>query len=241
VRLFRFDAEISTPVTGSGSLFKIGPLTGPDSRVCVQAIHLPADGRVGRQAAMVPQLFAVVSGIGWVSGQDGQRRPIRSGQVALWAAGEDQEAYSVDGLSAVCLEGDFEVRALAITADIVVEDDNPRWPAWFESLSQRVWPAVQDIALRIDHVGSTAVPNLAAKPIIDIDVVVVSADDVAPVIERLGGIGYRWRGDLGVVGRQTFELMVDEELPPHHLYPVVENNRAHLDHWLLHDLLRHDG
>jgi GrpB-like predicted nucleotidyltransferase (UPF0157 family) len=71
--------------------------------------------------------------------------------------------------------------------------------------------------------------------------VVASSDDIQPVIDRLAAIGYRWRGDLGVVGREAFTLVVDEALPSHHLYLVVENNRAHLDHWLLRDLLRHDA
>jgi GrpB-like predicted nucleotidyltransferase (UPF0157 family) len=65
-----------------------------------------------------------------------------------------------------------------------------------------IWPAVADLAIRTDHVGSTAVPGLAAKPIIDIDVVVASEEAVQPVIERLAGIGYRWRGALGVGGRE---------------------------------------
>ena len=94
--------------------------------------------------------------------------------------------------------------------------------------------------MRIDHVGSTAVPGLAAKPIIDMDIVVASPADVAPVIERLRATGYRWRGDLGVAGRESFKPPADPNMPRHHLYVVVENNRAHLDHWLLRDLLRRD-
>jgi GrpB-like predicted nucleotidyltransferase (UPF0157 family) len=65
---------------------------------------------------------------------------------------------------------------------------------------RHVWPAVKDVALRIDHVGSTAVPGLAAKPIIDLDIVVASEHDVALVIEQLARIDYQWRRDLGVPG-----------------------------------------
>jgi GrpB-like predicted nucleotidyltransferase (UPF0157 family) len=100
---------------------------------------------------------------------------------------------------------------------------------------------VSDIALRIDHVGSTSVPGLAAKPIIDMDIVVASPDRVRPVIDRLARIGYEWRGDLGVPGRESFQPVRDQGMPPHHLYLVVENNKAHLDHWLLRDLLRQDA
>jgi len=119
-------------------------------------------------------------------------------------------------------------------------DYDPEWPHWFETVRRRVWPVVEDIALRIEHVGSTAVPGLAAKPIVDMDIVVASEDDVRPVIDRLAATGYRWRGDLGVVGREYFKAMKDEGLPPHTPYLVVENNKAHVDHWLLRDMLRGD-
>jgi GrpB-like predicted nucleotidyltransferase (UPF0157 family) len=104
-----------------------------------------------------------------------------------------------------------------------------------------VWPAVSDIVVRVDHVGSTAVPCLAAKPIVDIDIVVGTGDLVRPAIERVTAPGYRHIGELGVTGRHAFRLEADVDLPPHHLYLVVDRNRAHLDHVLLRDLLREDA
>jgi GrpB-like predicted nucleotidyltransferase (UPF0157 family) len=131
--------------------------------------------------------------------------------------------------------------APGVTKDIVVSDYDPEWPRRFEEVRAQVWPTIEDIALGIDHVGSTAVPGLAAKPIIDMDIMVASEKDLAPVIERLAGIGYRWQGDLGVVGREAFSPPGDTTLPPHHLYLVIKDDRAHLDHWLLRDLLRADA
>ena len=55
---------------------------------------------------------------------------------------------------------------------VIVVDYDPAWPAIFAELRAELWPAVSDIASAIEHVGSTAVPGLAAKPVIDIDVVV---------------------------------------------------------------------
>ncbi len=127
-----------------------------------------------------------------------------------------------------------------MTSEIVVNDYDSNWPDWFETVRRSIWPVIEDIAVRIDHVGSTAVPGLAAKPIIDMDIVVESCDRVRLVIGRLASIGYRWRGDLGVVGREAFEMVPAKSLPAHHLYLVVENNRAHVDHWLLRDFLRDD-
>ena len=242
LHIFRFDPEVSIPISRFGSRFKIGPLTGTDSRVRVQVMHLPPGGLIGRHRATVQQLFAVVAGSGWVTGGDGRRREVCSGYAALWDEGEEHEAGSEPGLTAVCVEGEFEMLALGIAgADIIVADYDPAWTDWFEEIRARVWPAVSDVALRIDHVGSTAVPGLAAKPIIDLDVVVASEEHVRQTIERLARIGYRWRGDPGVAGRQAFKEPAGSDLHEHHLYVVVENSKAHLDHWLLRDLLREDA
>ncbi|MBO0731427.1 MAG: GrpB family protein, partial [Acidimicrobiaceae bacterium] len=240
MRLFRFDEEVSIPVSRWGSRLRVGPITGDDSQVRVQVLYLPPDGSIGRHGAAARQLFAVLTGEGWVSGGDDRPTSITAGQAALWEAGEEHGAGSEHGLTAVSVEGSFEMWAAAVTQDIIVTDYDPAWPEWFERLRQYIWPAVEDVAARIEHVGSTAVPGIAAKPIIDMDVIVDSEDDVRPVIDRLATIGYRWRGDLGIPGRQAFALTSDEGLPPHHLYLVVDNCKAYLDHRLLRDLLRTD-
>ena len=202
--------------------------------VQVTIVHLPPEGMIGRHPAVSQQLLAVVAGSGWVSGSDsGVRRSIRAGYGALWEAGESHEAGTDVGLTAVSIQGTFEVQALTVTQRIVVAAYDPVWPEWFEQVRAQVWPAVADVALRIDHVGSTSVPGLAAKPIIDLDIVVASPEQVRPAIERLAGIGYRWRGDLGVTGREAFAPPPEPALPSHHLYLVAEDNKAHLDHWLL--------
>jgi GrpB-like predicted nucleotidyltransferase (UPF0157 family) len=120
---------------------------------------------------------------------------------------------------------------------VVVVDADPRWPHQFEEVAETLAPFVEGIVIRTEHVGSTSVPGLAAKPIIDLDLVVSSDEQVADVIGRIESAGYRWVGDLGVTGREAFEAPVTSNLPAHHLYLVVENNRAHCDHWLFRDSL----
>lgn len=240
MKIFRFDPEVSIPIDQFGSRFKVGPITGLDSRARVQVMHLPPDGLIGRHPTAVQQLFAVVTGEAEVSGTDGAFRTIGPGYAALWEIGEEHETRSTGGCTAICIEGRFEMWATAVTKEIIVVDHDPAWADWFVQLRDRIWPAVEDVAVRIDHVGSTAVPGLAAKPVIDMDVVVADESGVRPAIERLRGIGYRWRGDLGIEGRQAF-FQPEGDLPPHHLYLVVEDSDAHLDHWLLRDLLRADA
>jgi GrpB-like predicted nucleotidyltransferase (UPF0157 family) len=68
---------------------------------------------------------------------------------------------------------------------IVIADPDPAWPRRFEAERERLLAALGDRALRIEHIGSTAVPGLAAKPIVDILVEVVRLDDAAG-LERAG-------------------------------------------------------
>jgi GrpB-like predicted nucleotidyltransferase (UPF0157 family) len=89
-------------------------------------------------------------------------------------------------------------------APVVVVDYEPTWPQAFDRLRVLVAPALAGLPARIEHVGSTAVPGLASKPIIDIDVVVDSAEAVPGAIERLSGLCYRHEGNRGVPGREAF-------------------------------------
>jgi GrpB-like predicted nucleotidyltransferase (UPF0157 family) len=123
------------------------------------------------------------------------------------------------------------------TADpIVIEDYDGSWPETFERLNARLLRALDDAVLAVEHIGSTAVPGLPAKPIVDIDVVVSSEEDVSRAIERLASLGYEHEGDLGVAGREAFRWPAGERR--HHLYVVVEGSHAHRRHVLFRDYLR---
>jgi GrpB-like predicted nucleotidyltransferase (UPF0157 family) len=123
---------------------------------------------------------------------------------------------------------------------IVVVEYDPAWPEAFEQLRSRLWPAVSDVAESIEHVGSTAVPGLAAKPIIDVDVVVPTESDVPPAIERLARLGYVHRGDLGVPGREAFDN--PDGGPDHHLYLCPRDSTPLANHLAVRDYLRaHPG
>ena len=75
-----------------------------------------------------------------------------------------------------------------VTPIAVVEPD-PSWPAQFEELARRIRQALGDRVLELEHVGSTSVPDLRAKPIIDVDLTVVDSSDepaYVPVLEQVG-------------------------------------------------------
>lgn len=119
---------------------------------------------------------------------------------------------------------------------VCVVDYDPSWPDTFEALRREVWPAVREVALSIEHVGSTAVPGLAAKPVIDMDVIVAARDRVAEAIARLGALGYVHRGNLGIEDREAFSSA--QRLPTHHLYLCVQGSAALANHLALRDYLR---
>ncbi len=74
-------------------------------------------------------------------------------------------------------------------AHIDMVDADPSWPAVFTSLEQQIRTALGDLAVAVEHVGSTAVPGLPAKPIIDIDVTVPDAGDEAAWLPELEALG----------------------------------------------------
>jgi quercetin dioxygenase-like cupin family protein len=69
-------------------------------------IEIGPGGVVARHPSVVGQLFVVVRGSGWVSGQDGKREPISAGEAVLWEQGEEHESGSDDGMTAVVLEAE---------------------------------------------------------------------------------------------------------------------------------------
>lgn len=122
---------------------------------------------------------------------------------------------------------------------IVVEPYNPKWVEEFEKIKNTIVPVICEDIISIEHVGSTSVAGLWAKPVIDIDVVI--DDEKLPVIiQKLATIGYVYQGDLGVIGREAFGYN-DEDKPllmKHHLYVCHKNNAELKRHIALRDFLR---
>jgi len=109
----------------------------------------------------------------------------------------------------------FGINDSGMENPVIILAYDPDWPGRFQSLRKRIANVLGDMAAAIEHVGSTAVPDLAAKPIIDIDVLLASETMLAAAIERLARLGYVHRGNLGVPEREAFRAADD---PPHHLY-----------------------
>ena len=115
------------------------------------------------------------------------------------------------------------------TVRVVPYDD--RWPSLFEAEAARILEAVERAglpALAIEHVGSTAVPGLAAKPILDIGAGRQASIDSLRYVAVFDSLGYVYRGDGGLPGREFFRR---GELRSHHLH-LVEREGLHWSRYL---------
>lgn len=119
---------------------------------------------------------------------------------------------------------------------IEVTPYNSTWPTQFERVATTIQPALAHIpSATIEHVGSTSVPGLAAKPIIDIDII-VDARDILAGIAALESIGYTHRGDLDVPGREAFAPPDDD--PKRNVYLCERGCLSVRNHLAVRDILR---
>ncbi|MBQ8087639.1 MAG: GrpB family protein [Clostridia bacterium] len=125
-----------------------------------------------------------------------------------------------------------------ITKRIVVLPYDEQWRQDFLKIKAELTNALGQLAIRIEHIGSTSVQGLSAKPIIDIDVVIKDYSVWENVISDLGEIGYQHQGNLGIDGREAFKYDGKEHLQKHHLYVCPEDSLELKRHIAFRDYLR---
>lgn len=124
------------------------------------------------------------------------------------------------------------------TKNVVVLPYDPKWKADFEAIKRELISAIGGLAVSVEHVGSTSVEGLSAKPIIDIDVVIPGYQVFEEVVSRLKTIGYFHEGDLGIKDREAFKYSEKPHLQTHHLYVCPQDSRELLRHTTFRDYLR---
>lgn len=115
---------------------------------------------------------------------------------------------------------------------------DPAWALEFIAIRGFLLSALAGSIDEIEHVGSTSVEGLAAKPIIDIDVVIGESADLGPIIEKLAGLGYLHEGDKGIAGRESFRYEGQKLLFRHHLYVCRRGSEELNRHILFRNHLR---
>jgi GrpB-like predicted nucleotidyltransferase (UPF0157 family) len=118
---------------------------------------------------------------------------------------------------------------------IVVVAYDPRWPQLFEQERRRVADALGDAVVEQEHIGSTAVPGLAAKPIVDILAGLRTLELPADAIEAMEKLGYEFLGEYGIAGRLFFRKGRPRS---HHVHAVLLGSDLWERHLAFRDYLR---
>ena len=108
------------------------------------------------------------------------------------------------------------------TKRVIVLPYDPAWKTAFETIKNEIEAALGELALAVEHVGSTSVEGLSAKPCIDIDVVIKDYAVFDEVVKKLETIGYFHQGDLGIKEREAFGYTDKPIL--HHLYVCPQDS-----------------
>ena len=104
--------------------------------------------------------------------------------------------------------------------NIEIVEYRPEWLVLFEKEKAAIMERCRPWVIEVHHVGSTSVPGLAAKPLLDIMPVVANPDDGEDAVEPMATLGYRYREDNGLPGRFYFDKIVDGRTVVHaHMYP----------------------
>ena len=124
------------------------------------------------------------------------------------------------------------------TKQIVVVPYDKRWPAEFERIRLELALALGEMVIGIEHVGSTSVEGLWAKPVIDIDVIIEDYKCFPDIVGRLYAIGYQHEGNLGIAGREAFRYHDQPGFMKHHLYACPADSLELKRHLAFRDFLR---
>ncbi|QUL58261.1 GrpB family protein [Paenibacillus tritici] len=124
------------------------------------------------------------------------------------------------------------------TKVIEVVPYDPAWKAEYRRIEARMLDIAGDLIIGSEHVGSTSIEGLWAKPVIDLDLVMESYDKLPEIIRRLQQFGYEHQGNLGIEGREAFQSLQDDGFMKYHLYVCPKDGKGYLEHIAFRDYLR---
>ncbi len=137
-----------------------------------------------------------------------------------------------------------------VAGAILLAEHNPRWPAMFAEERALLQSSIDEWAVAIEHVGSTAIPGIAAKPVIDIGVALNQFTDALYCITPLVETGWVCMGEFGIPGRIFFRKVTDAPQPgqspngvgrTHQIHMYARDHEQFINHLALRDYLRADA
>jgi GrpB-like predicted nucleotidyltransferase (UPF0157 family) len=126
------------------------------------------------------------------------------------------------------------------TKRVAVVPYDEAWKSAFEEIKNEIEAVIGDMILGIEHIGSTSVRGLSAKPCIDIDVIIKDYSVFFDVVRKLETIGYIHEGDLGIKDREAFKYSDKPHLMAHHLYVCPQCSEELHRHITFRDFLRNN-
>jgi GrpB-like predicted nucleotidyltransferase (UPF0157 family) len=124
------------------------------------------------------------------------------------------------------------------TRKVVVLPYDEAWKSAFGDIKAEIESALGELIIGIEHVGSTSVEGMSAKPCIDLDVIIEDYSVFDAVVAKLATIGYIHEGDLGIKDREAFKYSDKPHLMPHHLYVCPQGSEELRRHITFRDFLR---
>jgi GrpB-like predicted nucleotidyltransferase (UPF0157 family) len=109
---------------------------------------------------------------------------------------------------------------------------DPNWLNEFERIRDYLMEQIGGLVLEIKHVGSTSVPGLCAKPILDIVAVMESYDVFPEIVTRLEKDGYNHAGNQGVKDREAFKRLIPDDFMDYHFYVCLKDSEE-LRRWAI--------
>ena len=124
-----------------------------------------------------------------------------------------------------------------LTNTLIAVPYDPSWPAEFQRIRDYLLEQIGDLVIDIDHVGSTSVPGLCAKPIIDVDAVMDSYDVFPEIVARLAAVGFQHEGDGGIKEREMFTRLIPDDFMDYHLYICPKGSLEYRRHTIFRNAL----
>lgn len=124
------------------------------------------------------------------------------------------------------------------TEKVIVLPYDAAWKSDFEKIKNDLEGVIGDLIIGIEHVGSTSVEGMSAKPCIDIDVIIKDYSVFDSVVSRLAAAGYIHEGNLGIADREAFKYSDKPHLKTHHLYVCPQHSAELHRHIAFRDFLR---
>ncbi len=119
---------------------------------------------------------------------------------------------------------------------VELRTDHEVWAKFYEKEKIKISEALNGRFIRFEHIGSTSIPELPPKPIVDILVVVSKKNDISANIDSMTNAGYEYRGDKGIAGGHLF-IWVQYNIVHSHIHMVTEADPQWRDYLLFRDFL----